>query len=436
MSREDLDKSTLRALVATARASTTGAVEILDDVGVSASDCETPAGRELWAAVEAAIRAGEQPDAVVLAGRCRTAGRDYVLDVVTGATSELGLGEQRMRLLRERSLRRQYLGALRVVAQVVTDNTQPLANAVTEAQRLLASWQDETAGIRPMDDSVLALLDQLDAVQSGKREPTLRTGIDALDAVIGGLPPTLTVVGGLPGVGKSAFLGGLVRLLTSRNVKVGFLSLEDEREWLTRRLLAHAANVPLFVLANRPLGSHQLARINDVGAVVHGLLSRVICDARQGLTTAEVVASARRMVAMGARAVLVDHLGEIRLERSDRHDLDIADALRELRGLAKSHHVPVVVATHLRRRENFQPWSEPRLTDFAFSSGVERMARVALGLWRVEDDPTTLKVTVLKQTQGVAGVTMDLRMAASSGLVIETEASTSAQALYDTKETT
>lgn len=423
-----IELESLKALVGEARVSPRGAIEVLDETGASAADCETPVARVLWAALEAAIRAGDTLDAVTMAARCSSVPRATVVDVVT-AKSHLGVSRQRLTLLREQSLRRQYIEALRAVARVVTDETQPLANAVAEASRLLASWSDETATLKPLDESVMALVDEMEAVANGTRATTVPTGIECLDAVVGGLQPTLTMVGALPGVGKSALVAGICRNLATRGVTVGLLSLEDERTWLTRRLMAEASGVPVFVLANKRLTPDQQGRVLGCHERLHATLGRVLCDDRSGLTAHEVVNSARRMVARGARAILVDHLGEVRVARTERHDLDIADVLRELRALAKSHRVPVVVLSHLRRREGLTVTDEPRLTDFAFSSGIERMARVALGLYRSDDD-SELRCVVLKQTQGVAGVSVTMRLASQSGVVTDSPANEAQRALY------
>jgi replicative DNA helicase len=168
--------------------------------------------------------------------------------------------------------------------------------------------------------------------------------------------------------------------------------------------------------------------VGDGAATVDTYLDKILCDDRAPLTVADVVATCRRMVSQGAKAVLVDHLGEIKLERSERHDLDLAEALQQLRNLAKTARVPILVFSHLRRREGLNTDSEPRLTDFAFSSGIERMARVALGLWRGDK---ALNCTVLKQTQGMSGVTVALNMNLSAGVVIDTPASEAARNLYE-----
>lgn len=429
MRPDDIETSALKALVGAAVVALTDATEAIDETGIRAEDFAQAHHRALWAAMESRIRAGEPLDAVSLCERLPGVPRGFIVDVVVAP--ELGVAPMRLQLVREASLRRQYLEALRTVARVVTDKSQPLSQAVAGAQALLNEWQDEARGLRAMDDSIFALIDDLEAVQLGKRATTVPSGIEALDAVVGGLQPTLTMVGALPGVGKSALMAAICRNLAMCGTKVGLVSLEDERGWLTRRLVAQESGVPVFALANRRLTTSELERVQDAAGRCHKWLGNILCDDRAPLGVADVVATARRMVSQGAKAVLVDHLGELKLERSERHDLDLAEALQQLRNLAKSARVPVVVVSHLRRRDGLNVDSEPRLTDFAFSSGIERMARVALGLWRGErDGRKVLNCTVLKQTQGVSGVTVQLELNLSAGVVIHTPASAEQAALY------
>lgn len=425
----DLELGALRALAGEAALSLKAAETLIDESAVRAEDFTSSSLRALWGAMEARVRSGTPLDAVELAAKLPQVGRETVLDVML--TPESGTAVGRLALVRERSLRRQYLEALRSVARVVNDTAQPLSVAVANAQQLLGSWSDETAGLRAMDESLYALLDDLDAVQQGKRATTVPTGLEALDCVIGGLQPTLTMIGALPGVGKSALVAGVCLKLAQRGLKVGLVSLEDERGWLTRRLMAHASGVPVFKLANHPLNKFELEQVAEGASSLHRWLGNVLCDDRSPMATADVVNTARRMVSQGAKAVIVDHLGEVKLERSERHDLDLGEALQSLRNLAKSSRVPVVVLSHLRRREGLNIDTEPRLTDFAFSSSIERMARVALGLWRGErDGRKVLNCTVMKQTQGASGLTVALELNLSAGVVIESPATNELRDLY------
>lgn len=430
MTETEVEISALKAFAGEVAISPKDAAALVDDAHIQPEDFTHAHARALWGAMEAKARAGEQLDVVALSVKLPTVPRAFVADVLL--TPELGVAAQRLAVVRERSLRRQYMTTLRTVAGIVKDTTQPLASAVAGAQQLLASWQDESRGMSAMDGSLFGLLDDLEAVQMGQRATTVPTGIEALDAVIGGLQPTLTMVGALPGVGKSALVAAICRNLAQRGAKVGIVSLEDERQWLTRRLAAEAARIPVFALANRPLHRGEMERIQDAAGALHKWLGNILCDDRAPLTVDEVVATARRMVSQGAKAVLVDHLGEVKLERSERHDLDLAEALQQLRNLAKSSRVPMVVVSHLRRRDGLNVDSEPRLTDFAFSSGIERMARVALGLWRGErEGRKVLNCTVLKQTQGISGVTVSLNMNLNAGVVIHSPASEELRSIYE-----
>lgn len=406
----------LKAIVSSAQVSVEAAVSRLDAAGVTASDFSESRVQALFMAVESDLRAGRQPEIVSLLKVVgKRVPRDIVLDVLEGdAGASVG---QRLSVLRELGQRRATSATLRTLAALF-EQSGSLDDANAELTRAVAALGAKGGTIRLADYTAHELINRLEEVQLGKRVPVVPTGIDALDFVIGGFQPTLTVIGALPAVGKSALIATAIENMTRRGEMVGLLSLEDKADWLTTRLVSKASSIPVPVLAFKKLTESQKAKVDTAIVDIHDqVLVRLAVEDRHGLTTTEVVASARKMVAMGCKAILVDHLGEVRLERTDRHDLDIADALSQLRGIAKTYGVPVVVLCHLRRREGLDAESEPKLTDFAFSAGVERMSRVALGLWRSGEQ---LAVSVLKQTNGPAQVCVCLDMHKTSGTVLQT----------------
>lgn len=413
--RDPLEVSTLRALSSALMLSPSDAARRLDESGVARDDFASPECVTLFDTLAVLAREGREIDAVALAHTLRgQVARELVIAVATA--SDFGALSERARALRDAAMRRRVLQALGSASALLRNPDASLEQAIAEATKALESVRSTTATRLDGSADLMSLLDRLDQVQAGKRSPVLATGIPALDAVVGGLQPTLTVLGAMPGVGKSALVASIVRNLTSRGVRVGVFSLEDEGGWLADRLTAEAARVPLFVLGNKPLTQAQMARVAEVSEGLHAQLRHLVRDDRSGLTTADIVASAREMLIRDrVQALLVDHLGEIRLSRSDRHDLDVTDALQQLRALSKAYSVPVLVACHVRRRDGLSQRDEPRLTDFAFSAGVERMARVALALSR--PDENTLRVHVLKQTKGQSGVAVDLPFLGPVGLV-------------------
>jgi replicative DNA helicase len=409
-----LEAGALASLVNLAAVDVRGAQGVLDECGVQAQDFASKEAAAVWAVVEAMIRDNREPDFFAVEQRCRGVRREFLTQALLSETT--AGPRERLKTVREAGTRRRVAEVLGRVRTLVLDAARPLPEAVSEASRALEQVSVAETASATLDAEVHPLIDRLEEIDQGRRQPVMPSGIEALDAVIGGLQPTLTIVGALPGVGKSGLLAGLVRNLAGRKVKVGFFSLEDERTWLVERLAAEAANVPLFVLKNRPLTHAQKERVGAALERLYRELANVVVDDRPAMTAADVVASARDMLTRhGVKALLVDHLGEIRLNRSERHDLDIADALQQLRALAKTYRVPVVVACHLRRRDGLTVKDEPRLTDFAFSAAVERMARVALALSKPDDE--TLRVHVLKQTSGIANVAVDLDFTGPAGVV-------------------
>jgi replicative DNA helicase len=422
----NLEIAALKALAGEAAVNPARAIELVNLTGCCIEDFESQPLRQLWAAMLAVVRAGNTIDTVAMVHKLRgTVDVKLVADVLTD--THLGVTEQRLRILHEVGIKRRWLSMNEQVAELIRDKNRTPEEIATHAQRMVLSWAAEGTE-QSMTESSHQLLAEIDANSNGSR--TVSTGIETLDAVIGGLQPTLTILGALPGIGKSALIAAICRNIAKTGRRVGLISLEDEKTWLTRRLVAEATGIPVFVLANRKLTSKQREAVEEAISQIHLLHENIYVNDLPNRSPSQVVQIAQRQISQGCSAILVDHLGEVALDRNDRHDLEIADALRQLRTVAKIHQVPVVVAAHLRRREGLGAWTEPLLTDFAFSSAVERMARVAIALWRIKDVDDRMNCTVLKQTQGAAGVTIELNLNRMAGMVVDTQASEAAKNLY------
>lgn len=417
MKTPSLEKATIAALANHAAIDIPTAQRLLGE-GCSAEDFADHHLRAIWSAVARRVTEGRAPDffsiEAELAGKVP---RALLAEVLLEQWDAGGAGE-RMATTRDAGARRRAIHALDVVKALLGDTSRPMADAVAEAQKALESLHQTSRPSETADADILALADHLEQVDQGLKEPVVPTGLASLDDAIGGLQRTLTIIGALPAVGKSALIATLCRNLAVRGVKVGLFSLEDERGWVARRLVAEASAVPLFVLSNRKLYPEQKSRVGEAMSRLHPALANLVIDDRPALTTSDIIASAREMVTRhGVRALIIDHLGEIRMARTERHDLDITECLQQLRAMAKVYGIPVVVACHIRRRDGLLQQNAPVLTDFANSSGIERMARVALALSRPDEE--TLGVHVLKQTSGPSGITVNLKFNGPSGTVGE-----------------
>jgi len=432
------DLEALKALAGELSVNPYLAAEILDETGACADDLETASLRPLWACLEARARARQPADAATLVETLKGhIDKAIVVDVVVNA--DVAVTHQRLSRLHEMAVRRRLVDAARAFAIAAKDPARPM----TEVQELLQCIPElltlNTSRVQNCGNDMISMVDDLELAWSGKRPPTLRTGFDAIDDVLGGLIPNLHVIGAHAGVGKSAVVAGLIRNWLKAGVRVGFLSYEDDRRDMERRIIALDACVSLkHVRGDLRPTTEQRSDIGDVMARWSPLFAKLEADdTKPSGTLPEVVSSMRRMVALGCRVIVLDHLGEVTLSRSERHDLDIGETLKAIRDIAKHHQIPVVVCAHMKRgaTSEDETTTPPKLTDFAFSAAIERQARVALGLWRTKDRDDGINCKVLKQTNGAAGHTLWLRMRASAAIITNADSTEMLAGLYGSKET-
>lgn len=423
----EIEKGLIAIIATASQVRPENASKIWEKSQITASDFSMPALGELWDVIGGYVQTGEAVDVLAVFEKLKLSpsiksagGQKFIAEILMGVAPSRHISDEYVRLIQDASLRRR-------AAETVNEAIKALASEKKPVQEVLDffsdAWQALTKrvqGLRPASQDVLNYCDQADQAFKGSQVYCHQTGIEALDKQIGGLQASvLTMVGAFPGVGKSALLATIVYNLAKSGVKVGFFSLEDERLWVTRRWLSLLSGVPLFNITMYRLNEYQQANIAEAAGVAYKLLGNVVIDDRQGLTPAEVTASAKDMILNhGCKVIIVDHLGEMRLERSDRYDLDIADALAGLRDIAKRHQLPVVVASHVRRRQGLTVDDAPSLTDFANSSAPERMARVALGLSKVSGG---IRCTILKQTNGPSGAEIGLKLVEHAAMVSNTE---------------
>lgn len=331
------------------------------------------------------------------------------------------------KLIRRLATRRACVEQLKGMIRGVEDTSSDFGEVLEiGTDGLLDLVRNDGQSHRTLQGELVRTMGDLESSRTRGGGVALRTGITELDKAIGGFQSkVVTMLGALPGVGKSALLATFVENLASRGVPVGLLSLEDQAQWLVRRLLARRARVSVFSMNTSPLTDEQFGRCYEAaGSGLYEAAGNVLVDDREGLSPVEVARSARGMIRAGARVILVDHVGEIELPASERNDLELRKAIARLRSVAKDADVPVVVAAHLKRRDGMGVSTAPELTDFAGGSACERMARVALGLSKVKGpdgkvDARKMRISVLKQTQGPADLSLELDLDLVSAMVTQ-----------------
>lgn len=315
-------------------------------------------------------------------------------------------------------LRRRLALKGEAIAASTVDLSRSPDELLSSAQRGLAEIITGASDVWSPDRVMSDILDGFDAAQKGTR--FIPSGVAEWDAKLGGLcPGVMTFIGAQPRIGKSALLATMLDATSMAGIKPGYFSLEDRADALGRRLLSKYSGVATMKLARGTTTSYEKLKIEQSIGLAHKSLSGMVVDERSMLTASQVVQRARRMVVSeGAKWIAIDHLGKLKTPTTAyRHDLAIEDALNEFTAFVKEYNVPMVILAHTKETSSEAQFLKPDLLSFAQTSFIARDARVAVGLSLVKEDKESLKVSVLKETEGAGEGEFYLKRIIQSGMV-------------------
>ncbi len=296
-------------------------------------------------------------------------------------------------------------------------------------------------GIITGADAIEEMRLHLHAVQSGEAVPIIPTGIKAWDYLLGGVQPgTLTILGARPGIGKTALAMSLainrahafVEAVEAKKPakRTGIMWLEDPVQALVRRLLAYVSTVPVWRIGKEVLTGPALQMVGQGLIDADGLVGDAWrIRAASGLTAKQVAANMRQMaVQHDCNLFIVDNLTEIDLDADilaqGRGEASAtANAVRELRNVAKDLNVAVVLLVHLTRAQDKnknQQQVRPTLESSFGSSAIEKMARLMVFLYDDPEHPGYLAAYVPKQNEGKKYLEFWLRLYEPAALVMST----------------
>lgn len=334
-----------------------------------------------------------------------------------------------------------YQGALRskklraILAQHVADLDGRRADSAEVSAKLDGQLRELTSLAAEEGtgaDDVLELGQEWERQERDDATPlVVPTGIEIIDAMIGGWRPNLNVVAGLPSVGKSGFLATCM----DRNIgpldeeththatglKVGLFGLEEGTMWFQKRLMARDMRARCGpradgsewsvgdVLVRKRTPMEQEA-YQEIAAVQHARMKNLITWKYSINIDALIARATHWIVNLGVQIIYVDHGGEIKHGKEfDEFRLAVAESYRRLRDLGVRYNVPIVVLAHTTRESDDENVERPpRPKEIAETAYVERMARVIIGLWKRRFERDVLRATIIKANDSEPDVTAKL----------------------------
>ena len=181
-------------------------------------------------------------------------------------------------------------------------------------------------------------------------------------------PGRFVLIGAEPSVGKTAFSLQCAWHWAQQH-KVGFFSLETDKQTFTERLLAHLMQIPLSSIMERKLTEIEMNKLAcGIGEIAEGKLEFVSAS---GMTTADIRAKIQER---GYEIVIIDYLQLMRAKGGSRYE-QVTSISLDLHTIAQSLGVTVVALSQLSRSTDDHT---PRNSDLRESGQLEQDADVIM----------------------------------------------------------
>ena len=353
-------------------------------------DFYRPAHATVFDAILDLYGRGEPADAVTVAAFLqdrgtlgRIGGAAYLHTLMSSVPTAANAGYY-ARIVAERAVNRAVIEAAQRVTQMAYAGGDG-DELVDRAQQAFYDLGDRPGKSDPrtLGSLFTSTLDKIEAA-GAQEEIGVPSGFRDLDRLVGGgRPGQLIVVGGRPGMGKSAFGVNWAEFAAiNRRMPAAVITLEMDAGDLTLRVLASQARIPLQNLRNGRLTEDDWAKL----ARRMGELEDVplLLDDTPNMTLMEIRAKARRLCEReGLRLLVVDYIGLMTpTRRSESRQQEVAEVSRGLKLLAMELGIPIIAVTQLNRGPEGRTDKRPTLADIRESGSVEQDADVVIFVHR------------------------------------------------------
>jgi len=289
-----------------------------------------------------------------------------------------------------------------------TDDTQdPLTILTTFQQKATKILAPTLTGPQLIAHSIDTLVDQW--MHPETATPPITLGASEWDQQTGGFhSEELTILAGRPSMGKTLLALQWAVTLVQRQISAAFFSLEMPVEALTLRVLSSVSHIPLTTLRQPQLPSEVWNNLLQACDLIREW--PLFLDAPPSLSPLALRAHLNTLITQHqVQWAAVDYL---QLMQPDTHhnnrEQDIASMTRELKQVARTLHIPLIVLSQLSRKVEERPDKRPMMSDLRESGAIEQDADQIFLLYRPSyydrEAADDIEVILAKNRQGSTGV--------------------------------
>jgi replicative DNA helicase len=251
------------------------------------------------------------------------------------------------------------------------------------------------------------VLREVEEERKNKTDDYLPTGFSSFDRLIAGAKDgQLIIVGGRPGMGKSAFILEVARRVASTSPVLLF-SLEMMSSEIVKRMESQIAKISVKNIENDTLSRDQEQRYKEAANEIRN--SHLYIDDTSSLNIQQLKLKAQRIKSQhGLSCIIVDYLQLCTASGVSNREQEISTISRSLKNLAKDLKVPVFALSQLSRALESRSDKRPQLSDLRESGAIEQDADKVIFLYRPKYydktiDKDIVEVIAAKNRQGGIG---------------------------------
>lgn len=294
------------------------------------------------------------------------------------------------KLVREKALLRALIRSCTEIISKVYEMPEDAEEMVDYAERLIFEISEKRTNTNfyQMKDVVKNTFKMIENMYDKKAVITgVPSGFKDLDELTSGFQPgDLIIIGGRPGMGKTAFSLNIAQHLSVElNEPVAFFSLEMSKEQVAMRLLSSLAMVNSASLRKGFITKKDWEKLTD--AAVRLSEAPIYIDDSSQISVLEIRAKARRLRMEKGKLslIIIDYLQLMRGRNTyEIREQEIAEISRSLKAMAKELKVPVIALSQLNRSVEKTSDRKPTLANLRESGAIEQDADVIIFLYRDE----------------------------------------------------
>ena len=347
---------------------------------IGADHFTSPQRARIYGLIRDRVLAGEPADAVTI-GEASPQDFNDVLDLASTVPSTANIVAYAQTVRSNWRRREAVQIALTLSSEARAGEESAVDSAIARLLELNSSVTDcEFTGKQAMQQ---AWREVERSYANGGALPGITTGLSDLDAILGGFHDSdLTVVGGRPAMGKTAFLGGLVEAAAAAGKRPGVISAEQPAVQMALRRLSMVSGVAATRLRNGDFQDEDWSRMQ--AGMAAAIPREMWMYDRSAVTLDELVGVARKWKHTHNIGILfIDYAQRIKVPRADRIG-EVSQVAQGMKDLARSLNIPVVSLAQVKGTVETRPNKRPNAGDLANSDELTREADQIIMLYRDE----------------------------------------------------